>query len=329
MATFEDIVGRMRAAAEPTRLRMLRLLQNDEYNVKDLTQLLGHSQPRVSRHIKLLSDAGLIERYQEGSWVFVRASQDPQIRGFLAKALAMIDETDAQVQRDAERAQQVRARRAELAQAYFDRNAARWDEIRALHVSEEAVEAAMRDALGEGPFELIVDTGTGTGRILEVFADRARRLVGIDTNREMLKCARVRLEKAGLSHCAVRNADVCDLPFPDNTADAIIFHQVLHYLETPKAALFEAVRVLKPGGLLLVVDFAPHNEEFLREEHKHVRLGFGAREVAAWLAEAGTRHKHYRELKAEPQAERKLTVALWLAQKSPSATGASGKGNGP
>jgi ubiquinone/menaquinone biosynthesis C-methylase UbiE/DNA-binding transcriptional ArsR family regulator len=316
MRSFEDIVTVLKAAAEPTRLRILRLLLDGEFNVKDLTQLLGQSQPRVSRHIKLLAEAGLIERHQEGSWVFVRGAASPAIRSFVTTTLAMIAADDAQITRDRERADQARARRATLAQAYFDANAAEWDRIRALHIPEGDVEAAILEALGSGSHDLLLDLGTGTGRILELAAHRARRLIGIDTNREMLKCARVRLDRAGLSHCSVRLADIYNLPFTDNSADAAIIHQVLHFLDNPKAALAEACRVLRPGGRLVLIDFAPHNLEFLREEHAHVRLGFAAAEIAAWLQEYGIASCSYDELAAGNGKDNALTVAIWTGDKS-------------
>jgi ubiquinone/menaquinone biosynthesis C-methylase UbiE/DNA-binding transcriptional ArsR family regulator len=316
MSSFDDTVGRLRAAAEPTRLRILRLLQSGEFNVKDLTLLLGQSQPRVSRHIKLLADAGLIERYQEGSWVFVRAAADPGIQDFIAAALGMATANDPQIVRDCERADQMRFKRALLAQCYFDENAAHWDRIRSLHVPEQDVEAAILDALGPGPHGLLLDLGTGTGRVLELAASRARQLIGVDTNREMLKCARVRIDKAKLARCSVRLADIYDLPFSEGSADAVIIHQVLHFLGNPKAALFEAVRVLKPEGCLIVVDFAPHNLEFLREEHAHVRLGFSAHEIAAWLSECGLSSSAYRELRPGNIDEGALTVAVWTGVKA-------------
>jgi ubiquinone/menaquinone biosynthesis C-methylase UbiE/DNA-binding HxlR family transcriptional regulator len=315
MRSFEDIVTVLKAAAEPTRLRILRLLLDGEFNVKDLTQLLGQSQPRVSRHIKLLAEAGLIERHQEGSWLFVRGAASPAIRSFVAVTLAMIAADDVQFARDRERADQTRARRATLAQGYFDQNAAEWDRIRALHISEENVEEAILKALGPGPYDLLLDLGTGTGRILELAANRARRLTGIDTNREMLKCARVRLDRVGLSHCSVRLADIYNLPFPENSADAAVIHQVLHFLDNPKAALSEACRVLRPGGRLVLIDFAPHNLEFLREEHAHVRLGFAAAEVGTWLRECGMSSCSYYELAAENGIDNALTVAIWTGDK--------------
>jgi ArsR family transcriptional regulator len=230
--------------------------------------------------------------------------------------LAMIAADDAQLTRDRDRADQIRAKRAAVAQAYFDENAAEWDRIRALHISERDVEEAILKALGPGPYDLLLDLGTGTGRILELASGRARRLAGIDTNREMLKCARVRLDKAGLSHCSVRLADIHNLPFPENSADAAVIHQVLHFLDSPKAALAEACRVLRPGGRLVLIDFAPHELEFLREEHAHVRLGFPAVEIGMWLEECGIGASTYCELAAGDGKDSALTVAIWTGDKS-------------
>jgi ArsR family transcriptional regulator len=316
MSSFNDAVGRLKAAAEPTRLRILALLRAGEFNVKDLTQLLGQSQPRVSRHVRLLAEAGLIERQQEGSWVFVRAASGDALQEFVASALAMISADDPQLARDGERAAKIRAGRAATAQAYFDANAAEWDRIRSLHVAERNVEEAILASLGPGPFDLLLDLGTGTGRILELAHSRARKLIGIDSNREMLKCARVRLEREGLANCSVRSADIYNLPFAEHSADAVIIHQVLHFLDNPKAALAEAARVLKPEGRLVLVDFAPHQLEFLRDDHAHLRLGFAAAEIEAWLSQLGVRTEAYGELPPRASEGNALTVAIWTAQKS-------------
>lgn len=320
MESFDGIVALLKAAAEPTRLRILRLLQSGEFNVKDLTLLLGQSQPRVSRHIRLLAEAGLIERHQEGSWVFVRGSAGPAIREFVNSALEMIASDDPQILRDRERTDQIRAKRASLAQAYFDENAAGWDRLRSLHIAERDVEEAILEALAGGPYDLLLDLGTGTGRILELAATRAKQLIGIDTNREMLKCARVRLDRAELTNCSVRLADIYNLPFPEGSAGAVLIHQVLHFLDNPKAALAEAARVLKPEGRLAIIDFAPHNLEFLRNEHAHLRLGFAPGEIAAWFGECGIDRCAYRELPAGNAKEKALTVAIWTGQKPEAVT---------
>jgi ubiquinone/menaquinone biosynthesis C-methylase UbiE/DNA-binding transcriptional ArsR family regulator len=305
----------LRAAGEATRLRILTLLAGAELNVKDLTQILGQSQPRISRHLKLMAEAGLIIRFREGSWVFFRLA-DSGPEGALASAIvASLDPADLTLARDRARASAVQTARAEAAQVYFRAHAAEWDQIRALHVAESQVETAMDEALGEGPFNLLVDLGTGTGRILELFGARAIRALGFDLNHDMLAYARMKLERAGLPHAQVRHGDLYNVPLPDEAADAVVLHQVLHFLDDPAAALAEAARVLKPGGKLLVVDFAPHELEFLREQSAHRRLGFARDQLGRWLESTGIKVERFRDLSPGPAAEGKLTVSLWLGLK--------------
>ncbi|MGH6802455.1 MAG: ArsR/SmtB family transcription factor [Methyloceanibacter sp.] len=315
----------LRAAGEATRLRILALLAGGELNVKDLTQILGQSQPRISRHLKLMADAGLIRRFREGSWVFFRIA-DSGAEAALAQAIvASLDQTDLTVARDRARASAVQKARAEAAQAYFKTHAGEWDKIRTLHVAEKDVEAAMDEALGEGPFSLLVDLGTGTGRILELFGARASRSLGFDLNHAMLAYARMKLERAGLGHAQVRHGDLYNVPLPDGAADAVVLHQVLHFLDDPAAAVAEAARLLAPGGKLLVVDFAPHELEFLREQSAHRRLGFARDQLGRLLEGAGLKLERFHELKPEP-AGGKLTVSLWLGQK-PAISGKKKKAN--
>jgi ArsR family transcriptional regulator len=305
----------LRAAGEATRLRILALLAIGELNVKDLTQILGQSQPRISRHLKLMAEAGLIRRFREGSWVFFRLA-DSGAEATLARAIVeSLDPTDLTLARDRARASAVQKARAEAAQTYFKAHAGEWDKIRALHVAEKDVEAAMDEALGEGPFNLLVDLGTGTGRILELFGARASRTLGFDLNHAMLAYARMKLERAGLSHAQVRHGDLHNVPLPDGAADAVVLHQVLHFLDDPAAAVAEAARLLAPGGKLLVVDFAPHELEFLREQSAHRRLGFAREQLGRLLEGAGLKLESFRELKPEPEGG-KLTVSLWLGQKA-------------
>lgn len=309
-----QVLGGLKGAGESTRLRLLALLQNGELNVTDLTRILGQSQPRISRHLKLLAEAGLIERFREGSWVFFRLAD-----GFgpaqLARAIvAVLDPDDPVLERDRARATAVKRERAEAAQAYFRAHAPEWDRIRTLHVADDQVEAAMRSALGAEPFGVLVDLGTGTGRMLELFADRFQRGIGLDINHDMLAYARAKLERAGLARCQVRQGDLFNVALDDRSADAVIFHQVLHFLDDPARAVAEAARILAPGGRLLVVDFAPHELEFLRDEFAHQRLGFEADQMVQWINDAGLELVSHQDL--EPGAGAagdKLTVSLWLA----------------
>lgn len=304
----------LRGAGEATRLRILALLANGELNVKDLTQILGQSQPRISRHLKLMADAGLIKRFREGSWVFFRLADGGSEASLAEAIVASLDPADLTLALDRARAKAVQKARAEAAQAYFESHAGEWDQIRALHVAEKDVEAAMDQALGEGPFELLVDLGTGTGRILELFGQRAARALGFDLNHAMLAYARMKLGRTSLDHAQVRHGDLYNVPLPDGAADAVVLHQVLHYLDDPAAAVTEASRLLAPGGKLLVVDFAPHELEFLREQAAHRRLGFARDQLDRWLGAAGLKLERFRELKPRP-ADGKLTVSLWLGSK--------------
>jgi ArsR family transcriptional regulator len=313
LSRAEALAG-LRAAGEATRLRILSLLANGELNVKDLTQILGQSQPRISRHLKLMADAGLIRRFREGSWVFFRLAESGGEAALAQAIVASLDQGDLTLARDRARAASVQKARAEAAQAYFKAHAGEWDKIRALHVAEKDVEAAMDQALGEGPFNLLVDLGTGTGRILELFGARASRALGFDLNHAMLAYARMKLERAGLNHAQVRHGDLHNVPLPDGAADAVVLHQVLHFLDDPAAAIAEASRLLAPGGRLLVVDFAPHELEFLREQSAHRRLGFARDQLERLLEGSGLKLERFRELKPEPSGG-KLTVSLWLGEK--------------
>ncbi len=312
-----DLVTALKAAAEPTRLRILLLLQAGELNVKDLTLILGQSQPRLSRHLKLLSEAGLIERFREGSWVYFHIS-DRSAGGRLAlRLVADIPASDQLARRDRERAESLKRDRETAAQSFFEAHAADWDRIRSLHVAEADVEAAMRDALGPGPFKFLLDLGTGTGRMLELFADRYARGLGIDVNQAMLTYARARLAKTGRNNAQVRHGDIYALSIADSTADVIVMHQVLHFLSDPALAIREAARVLQPGGKLLIVDFAPHALEFLRETEAHERLGFPSHQVKQWLADAGLVTRGLRDLRPlAGDTEGKLTVSVWLAERA-------------
>jgi ubiquinone/menaquinone biosynthesis C-methylase UbiE/DNA-binding transcriptional ArsR family regulator len=318
-------VGVLKAVAEPTRLRLLALLAQGELNVKDLTRILNQSQPRISRHLKLLAEAGLIERAPEGSWVYFRLADAGPGRELAARVLKLLDLSDPVIVRDRMHAQRVQEERQAAAQSYFRAHAGDWDKIRALHVAEAEVEAAVLDALGPGPFDFLVDLGTGTGRMLELFASRFRRGLGIDLNPAMLAYARAKLERAGLAHAQVRQGNLYDLPLADRSADAVVMHQVLHFLSDPQRAVREAVRVLAPGGRLLIVDFAPHELEFLRDEFAHERLGFAGPLIAQWFADSGVSLIETRDLAPGAASQKgKLTVSLWVArrpQAMPAVTG--------
>jgi len=313
--TSEEVIEALRAAGEPTRLRILALLANEELAVMELSQILDQSQPRVSRHLKLLSDAGLIERFPDGAWVFYRVAADPAMRHFVDQVLDMIVASDLGMQRDAERLDAVRGERSSDAQSYFERNAARWDEIRSLYVSEANVEAAILSAAGSGPFERMIDLGTGAGRMLALLGPKAKDAIGLDLSQQMLNVARLHVTEAGLQGVELRHGDIFATRLPDRSADLVVVHQVLHYLSDPASAVIEAARLVAPGGRLLIIDFAPHALEFLREAHQHRRLGFSDDEMGRWMAEAGLLAP---DLTTLPSASSEgLTVKIWVAKRGP------------
>jgi ubiquinone/menaquinone biosynthesis C-methylase UbiE/DNA-binding transcriptional ArsR family regulator len=311
---FDRLNAVLRGAAEPTRLRILALLAEAELTVSDLTEILRQSQPRISRHLKLLTEAGLVERFREGSWAFFRLPEEGAGADLVRLVVGRLDPEDAVSVRDRERLVAVRAARADAAQNYFRAHAGEWDRIRQLHVPDAAVEAAITEALRDRPFRSLLDLGTGTGRILELFAPTIERGAGLDMSLAMLSVARARLDRAGLRHCSVRQGDIYDLPVPKDSFDVVIIHQVLHYLDDAAGAIREAARVLRPGGRLLVVDFAPHEMEFLREQHAHRRLGFAPDTVAQWMSAAGLDVALQRDLTPEPGSEGKIAVSLWLGR---------------
>ncbi|MDQ2861191.1 MAG: metalloregulator ArsR/SmtB family transcription factor, partial [Pseudomonadota bacterium] len=299
------------AAGEPTRLRILALLAREELAVLELARILGQSQPRVSRHLRLLAEAGLVERFPDGAWVFYRPAGAGAARALIENALAAISPADPTLGRDAERLGGVSAERASQAAAYFADNAERWDEIRSLYISETAVEAAIVEAAGEGPFERLVDLGSGTGRMLTLLGGRAKSAVGLDLSRQMLNIARGRVASAGLPTCELRHGDILGTGLGGGEADLVVVHQVLHYLGEPAAAVAEAARLTGPGGRLLIVDFAPHDLEFLRAEHRHRRLGFSDEEIERWLLAGGLTGVAARTL--PPASPAGLTVKIWSA----------------
>jgi ArsR family transcriptional regulator len=311
---MDELLAMLRAAGDPTRLRLILLLREAELTVSELTQILGQSQPRVSRHLKLLCEAGLLQRFKEGSWVFYRAAHRGECAQF-ADLLAALASRDVQpFAADRRRLDDVRHARQAVAAEFFKANAADWERIRSLHAPDQEVETAILALVETLPHAAVLDAGTGTGRMLELLAPHIRHGIGVDDSAEMLSIARDKLEHMHAQHCQVRLGDIYRLPFAAGASqegfDLAIFHQVLHYLEDPQSAVVEAARVLNPRGGVLIIDFAPHDLEFCRSEFAHRRLGFSDREVRSWFEAAGLKPSVSRSISAEGSG--KLTVRLWF-----------------
>ena len=305
------LADRFQAVSDPTRLRILALLARMELSVGELAQLLGQSQPRVSRHVRILADAEIVIRRKEGSWVFLALDDRDRTGSLLELIESWTDDGSRAVfDEDSKRLDAVRADRAEAAARYFAAQAEVWDSIRSLHVSELEVERAIERALGARAFGTLVDIGTGTGRMIELFGPRASEAIGIDRSSEMLRLARVKLESAGV-RSSLRQGDMYALPLDDGSADCAIIHQVLHYAHAPADAIAEAARVLAPSGTLLVVDFAAHEREELRERDAHLRLGFNDEVMSGWFHLAGLEVDHVEHLEGG-----ELTVTIWRGSKA-------------
>lgn len=309
----------LRALADPTRLRIMRLLNAMELAVGELAQVLGQSQPRVSRHVRILCDAGLAERRKEGSWVFLRSAvaegAAPPLGAAAARLLSLAEAEDAgfaaRCAEDRRHLAAIRAARETTAAAYFARHAEEWDTIRALHSPDGRVEQALAEALGTAPLGALLDVGTGTGRIAELLAPRARHVTAFDKSPEMLRIARARLQHLPHDSVDLVQGDFTALPFAGAAFDTVMFHQVLHYAQAPEAVLAEAARVCRPGGAIAVVDFAAHDREELRSQHAHARLGFSDEQMLGLLTESGFAAAPPVALPGKP-----LTVKIWTAKRA-------------
>ena len=307
---LDALLTGLRAAAEPTRLRVLALLSHGELAVSELTHILGQSQPRVSRHLKLLCDAGLLDRFPEGAWVFYRLCANGDGAKITHSLLKLLPQNDTTLSLDAQRLDAIRAARAEKSAKYFDAHAQGWDELNSSQINRKAVEQTLKRIVSGFKASDLVDMGTGTGQALTALAECVAQAVGFDQSREMLAVARARLEQAGLTHCMVRQGDISQLPLADQSTDCVIIHQVLHYMPEPAKVIDEAHRILRPGGHLLVADYAPHTEEILRDQHAHRRLGFQDQEVQGWFQAAGLQIGT-----TTPITGPRLTVMIWTASK--------------
>ncbi|MGH6649948.1 MAG: ArsR/SmtB family transcription factor [Sphingopyxis sp.] len=306
-----ELLDIFRALADPTRLRVVALLREMELAIGELAVVLEQSQPRVSRHVRILADAGIIERRREGSWVFLRIAEGGPVGQILARAeLWPFSPREALIiGYDAQRLAAVRTERAAVAERYFADHAAEWDAIRSRHIPESEVEAAMLALMHNRRLGHLLDIGTGTGRMAEIFAPSVRRITALDRSPEMLRIARAKLADQPVPIDLVQG-DFLDLPLADASIDSIVVHQALHFAHEPDRVIAEASRVLRGGGHLLIVDFAPHEDEEMRTLAAHARLGFSDAQIRGWFASAGMVLENSQTLEGGD-----LAVKLWLGRR--------------
>jgi len=319
---METLLSGLRAAGEHTRIRILAVLERSELTVTELTRILGQSQPRVSRHLKLLCEAGLLDRSQEGAWAFYRLADSGSGARIARALLELLPENDPVMTTDKARLEQIKSEHTEAAANYFSENALQWEFIRGLYSEDTRVEQAMLAAVEHSSINQLLDLGTGTGHMLKLFSSKIRSALGIDSSHEMLNVARANLEGSQLHHCQVRYGDIYRLNIEAGTADLVTIHHVLHFLDEPALAVNQAAQALSPGGTLLVVDFAPHKLEILRSDYAHRRLGFAFKEVRTWCEDAGLQKIEVQKFQAAGQADgTPLSVHLWIAQRPHSPVG--------
>lgn len=317
---MEALLTALKAAGEPTRLRILAALAKTELTVSELCQVLGQSQPRVSRHLRLLCEADLLDRNAQGTSAYYRPVRSGLGRELFDAVLELVDPTDASLRRDTDRLDAIRADRAEKAASYFESVASDWAQMRDLHVADTDVEQAMLEATEGIAIGDLLDVGTGTGRVLEIFADRIDHGVGVDLSRQMLDLARSQLDAQGHQHCEVRYADIYDLPIDRGSMDVGVLHHVLHFLDDPATAVDEVARTLRPHGRLVIVDFASHDYEAMRADYAHHWLGFDDDVVAGWCEDAGLIDVTVRHMVHKTDTEQEaLTVTIWTATQHPDA----------
>ena len=306
---MDRLLTSLRAAAEPTRLRLLALAGRGAFCVSEFTEILGQSQPRLSRHLKLLCDCGLLDRVREGANVWFGLPHGEP--GALARDLvARLPEDDPTLEADRRQAARVLAERARIASESFRRQGADWDEMRALDLPAQAVEAALLALVPETDAGRLLDIGTGTGRVLELLAPRVSQGIGVDASKAMLALARSRLARPGFAHCSVRLADMYRLPLAEASFDIAVVQMVLHYAEDPPGVLAEVARVLRPGGRLIVIDLAHHDRDDLVTKLAHRWPGFNDSDMRALLEDAGMQQN-------EPVAiDGPLACRIWPATRA-------------
>tara|TARA_Y100000590_G_scaffold470770_1_gene669895 strand:- start:22065 stop:23030 length:966 start_codon:yes stop_codon:yes gene_type:complete len=270
------------ALADETRLRIVNILSNCELNVQDLVSVLSQSQPRVSRHLKILDEANLIERIKEGNWVFCKLISSEGIRPIIDYVSKTKKNNSDIYTRDQKKLSLLIKNRAREANYYFNRIESEDASIGEYNISDNIIDQKIISIIEKNiklPLSDIIDLGTGSGKILSLLSGSYLHGIGIDNNPNMLKMARSRFKQQGIQNCDLTFGDITDLSLKENNADLVVLHQVMHYFDDPNILISQAARLLMRDKYILVVDFDSHSNESLRKRFSHRRLGFSDEQI--------------------------------------------------
>jgi ubiquinone/menaquinone biosynthesis C-methylase UbiE len=307
--SLTELLDGLRAAAEPTRLRLLAICAEGELTVSEITRILGQSQPRVSRHLRLLLSAGLLISFREQHWVYYRTPAKGEPAQLVQQLLSALSADDATLLLDRQRLEQVKAERARAAADYLRFNAEDWERLRDAQVNAAQINRTILAELGSAPLGDLLDIGTGTGRVLKLLGKGAESAVGVDISTQMLLVARTNLHAAGLKEVMVRHADMYHLPFADASFDTVTLDQVLYQADQPGAVVAEAARLLRPGGRVLLVDYARRGEPKRSSvDARAAQVGVSEDALSEWFKQAGLSAGPVRQLPGES-----LTVLVMSA----------------
>jgi len=307
----EKLLQGLRAAAEPTRLRIIALCGHAELSVTELVMILGQTQPRVSRHLKLLVEGGLLQRNKEGNRAYYRLSTEAEGADLARMLNDLIPGEDEVHALDLSRLSSVKADRVRYAESFLDPYSQEIIELRGMWPPDEVIDKCILALLKDRSIQNLLDLGTGAGRILRTIAPFVVKGTGIDNSLEMLSIARARLDQDGIKNCQVRAGDMYRLPFKKNSFDLITINSLLRYADEPKKVIAEAARVLEKKGALLIVDLAAHDLSALRDEYGHSWLGFSEAEMVEMLSEENLTVDRVKHIDGQ-----KLSVCIWLASGS-------------
>lgn len=273
----------LKALADETRLRLCHVLLQHELNVRELVEVFGMGQSRISRHLKILSDCSLLTFRRDGLWVFYAAASSGEGRKLLDTVKTLVRDEPLLAQ-DLERAAQVLAERSLATRHFFDSVAGEWGALRDDVLGGFDLHRALLAQLDS--CGTVLDMGCGGGELLQAMGDTVGRLIGVDSSPKMIELAKKRLASEG-ARVSLRIGELEYLPVRDGEADCGVISMALHHLADPRTAIAEAYRALGPGGRLLIAELDKHNDETMRRNHQDRWLGFSPEELASWLRDVG------------------------------------------